>query len=169
MSRADNDFLARVTQYVAVLGGPDAMTPPDVPSHIEAIPEGVRDVLNPTNLKSFRQTLLDYQDIFSAHDTDLGRFNGITHSIDTWDAKPIKQRQRRTSLAFEGEDMLEASVIEPSHSEWASTPVLVHRLPSTKHSHRERCVSIAPNRGVHSVLSGVQFSHVCNAVRGEVC
>ena len=124
-SQADQDFLARVNQYVAVLGKPDALAPPDVPSHIEAILEGVRDVLDPINLESFRQTLLDYQDIFSAHDTDLGRFNGITHSIDTGDAKPIKQRQRRTPLGFEGEEsahlqkMLEAGVLEPSHSEWA--------------------------------------------------
>ena len=35
---------------------------------------------------------------------DLGDFSAIKHVIDTRDARPVKQRPRRTPLAFEGEE-----------------------------------------------------------------
>ena len=57
----------------------------------------------------------------------------IEHAIDTGDATPVKQKFRRTPTSFEGEEekhlvkMLKADVIEPSMSEWASSPVLVRK------------------------------------------
>ena len=33
---------------------------------------------------------------------DLGDFSAVKHVIDTRDARPVKQRPRRTPLAFEG-------------------------------------------------------------------
>ena len=35
---------------------------------------------------------------------DLGDFSAVKHVIDTRDARPVKQRPRRTPLAFEGEE-----------------------------------------------------------------
>ena len=68
---------------------------------------------------------------------DLGTFKEIEHKIDTRDAKPIKQRRRRTTVQFASEEeneltkMLEAGVIQPSISEWASAPVLVRKRDGT--------------------------------------
>lgn len=73
----------------------------------------------------------DYQDVFSESEFDLGNFSDIEHSIDTDTAIPIKQRMRRASLGFvHGEEshlqtMLNAGIIEPSTSEWASPSVLL--------------------------------------------
>ena len=73
-----------------------------------------------------RKLLNSYADVFSAHEYDIGSFTAIEHAIDTGDARPIKQRFRRTPTCFAGEEekhlekMLKADVIEPSVSEWAS-------------------------------------------------
>ena len=70
---------------------------------------------------------------FSKHDLDIGHFAGVTHKIDTQGARPIKQRIRRVPLGFENEEakllqaMIDAKVIQPSSSEWASPPVLVRK------------------------------------------
>lgn len=80
-------------------------------------------------------SLIDrFQSVFAKDDFDLGLFNGeITHKIDTGEARPIKQRLRRTPMGFENEEkkhieqMLEQGIIQPSISEWASAPVLVRK------------------------------------------
>lgn len=76
--------------------------------------------------------LEEYQDVFAQNEFDLVSFTDIEHSIDTGFAPPIKQRMRRTPLDFVQEEnhlqtMLEAGIIEPSNSEWASPPVLVRK------------------------------------------
>ena len=53
--------------------------------------------------------------------------------MNTGEAKPIKQRMRRTPVQYAGEEekelskMLGAGVVQPSISEWASAPVLVRK------------------------------------------
>jgi hypothetical protein len=77
--------------------------------------------------------LIEYADVFATHDLDLGNFTALTHRIDTGDAKPVKQRMRRTPTVFQGEEeghldkMISAGVIQPSSSDWASAPVLVRK------------------------------------------
>lgn len=77
--------------------------------------------------------LKEYQDNFAQNEFDLGSFTDIEHSIDTGSAPPIKQRMRRTHLDVvqEGEKQvhtrLEAGIIEPSNSEWASPSILVRK------------------------------------------
>ena len=77
--------------------------------------------------------LLKYVNVFAATDLDIGRFTALVHYVKTGKAFPIKQGMRRTPLGFEGEEkktidsMLDAGVIEPSRSEWASPPVLVRK------------------------------------------
>ena len=46
--------------------------------------------------------LIKYRGVFAEHDMDLGDFSAVKHVIDTRDARPVKQRLRRTPLAFEG-------------------------------------------------------------------
>ena len=67
------------------------------------------------------------------NDLDLGEFAGVKHRIETGSATPIKQAARRTPLGFQDEEenhlklLLEAGVIRPSSSEWASPVVLVRK------------------------------------------
>ena len=66
-------------------------------------------------------------------ETDLGLFTAIRLKINTGDARPIKQRVRRTPLGYADEEkahldsLLKANVIESSNSEWASPSVLVRK------------------------------------------
>jgi hypothetical protein len=61
----------------------------------------------------------------------------VEHSIDTGSAEPIRQRLRRTPISFAEEEekllgkMLDAKLIEPSVSEWASPPVLIRKQDGT--------------------------------------
>jgi O-acetyl-ADP-ribose deacetylase (regulator of RNase III)/transposase InsO family protein len=77
--------------------------------------------------------LLEFQDIFSRHDLDIGCFEGFEHSINTGDNQPIKQRLRRTPLGFEAEEekhlnkLLDQGIITHSNSAWSSPPVLVRK------------------------------------------
>lgn len=63
---------------------------------------------------------------------DLGHLSphtSLTHKIDTGTARPV----RRMPLGFQGEEeqhlkeMLEAGVVVPSSSEWASPIVLIRK------------------------------------------
>ena len=74
----------------------------------------------------FSNLLIEYRNVFTKDDTDLGCFAGVEHHIDSGDAKPIKQPMRCVPLAFVGEEekhlkkMLDYEVIQPSTSEWSS-------------------------------------------------
>ena len=107
---------------------------------METLPEHLRDMFKRScgNI-SFQQALIlasvlnEFSDVFATGDLDLGCFDAIKHTIDTGDARPIKQRMRRTPLGFEKEEekhlsaMLAAGVVRPSVSEWSSPPVLVRK------------------------------------------
>ena len=75
--------------------------------------------------------LLTYSDVFSAHDQDYGRTNLVQHSINTADARPIKQRAYRTSPNIRAEidrqvqQLLAQDIIEDSCSPWSSPVVPV--------------------------------------------
>ena len=75
--------------------------------------------------EELQQLLVEYGDVFAAHDLDLGCFNATPHRIHLEDKTPIKQRMRRVPRGFEGEKertLLDAGVIQPSASPWASSP-----------------------------------------------
>lgn len=81
--------------------------------------------------QALTKLLCEYEDVFSREEYDLGTFTAIKHSIDTGNAKPIRQPSRRTSLSFQAEEakysqkQLDAVVV-PSCSALASPVVLVH-------------------------------------------
>lgn len=50
----------------------------------------------------FAKFIISYQEVFAKNDFDMGSFTGkIQHRIDTGNAKPIRQKLRRTPLCFE--------------------------------------------------------------------
>ena len=82
--------------------------------------------LNPEERKKLKSVLIEYQDVFAKHDLDLGCLTTVKHKIDTKDATPVKKKMRRTPLGFQEHEqqhltkMLNAGVIQPSTSAWAS-------------------------------------------------
>ena len=73
------------------------------------------------------------RDVFAKSLNELGTFEGYSHRIDTGDAKPVRQRFYRTTAEEDEEiesqvnKLLEANIIEPSLSPWASPVVLVRK------------------------------------------
>ncbi len=104
----------------------------ETPEHVRALLESANN-LTPEQLSQLKDIIIEFEDVFAKHSCDFGEFNGIEHTIDTGDAKPVKQRLRRTPIKFAGEEeaeitkMLKAGVIQPSTSDWASAPVLVRK------------------------------------------
>lgn len=96
----------------------------------EEIEAAIDPSLSKEEKEKLRKVLLDFSDVFA--DT-LGHTTVVTHSIDTGDSPPIKQRPRRLPYAHREEadrqikDMLAQGVIEPSDSPWSSSIVLVKR------------------------------------------
>ena len=77
----------------------------------EGIPEHMKDkfdrasaVVGEIEAVALKLLLIKYRGVFAEHDMDLGDFSSVKHAIDTRDVRPVKQRPRRTPLAFEGEE-----------------------------------------------------------------
>ena len=81
--------------------------------------------------------VLEYEDVFAVDDSELGRAQDVTHSIDTGDQHPIRQHPRRIPFALRGqveemvEKMLQQGVIKQSKSPWGSPIVLVAKKDGT--------------------------------------
>lgn len=112
--------------------------------HDESLPEHLTDLYNRATKdlsseekQQVHSLLVEYQDIFAKDDLDIGCFTALKHQIDTGEEEPVKHRLRRTPLGFEKEEkeyiqkMLDAGVIRPSISEWASSPVLIRKKDKT--------------------------------------
>ena len=78
-----------------------------------------------------------YNNVFAKDRTDLGTCSILKHRIDTNGSAPIRQHLRRTPKAFDSEEekylkeQLDAKVIVPSQSAWASPVVLVRKKDNT--------------------------------------
>ncbi len=105
-----------------------------VPHHLHEVFKSSTGKLTEDQSKSLARLLCEFSDVFAENEFDLGDLTAIEHGIDTSDAKPIKQRMRRTPACFAGEEeahlkkMLDAGVIQESISEWASAPVLIRNV-----------------------------------------
>jgi len=104
--------------------------------HIQSVVDSLPSELSVEERLEAVELLHQYQDVFSGHEYDLGRTTLIEHTIDTSDARPIKQglrRQPQTTHTIIDEftsNMEVQGIIEKSASPWASNVVVVtkHRV-----------------------------------------
>lgn len=81
----------------------------------------------------FFELLLEYADIFSTSNKDLGRTSKLKHTIHTGDSQPVRQPVRRLPPHRKQEmhtllqEMRQNDVIQPSSSPWAAPIVLVRK------------------------------------------
>ena len=105
----------------------------EVPEHLSDLYSRSGKELTTGQQEVVAHLLSEYQDVFAATKTELGRTHLVEHEIDTGTTRPIKQRTRRVPLHkqdAEGKlvsEMLEQNVIRPSNSPWASPVVLVEK------------------------------------------
>ncbi|XP_078458755.1 uncharacterized protein LOC144723702 [Lampetra planeri] len=78
-----------------------------------------------------RVLLREYADVFSEHDSDVGRTDLVKHQIDTGAAQPIKLPAYRVGAPERAQiseavgDMLRDNIIQPSASPWSAPVVLI--------------------------------------------
>ena len=94
--------------------------------------ENISD-LSDEQKSQFKNLLLEFPDVFSKDDFDLGCLKGVEHKINTYDEIPVTEKFRCTPLQFQKQEqeyiekLLKQGVIEPSASEWSAAPVLVRK------------------------------------------
>ena len=102
-----------------------------VPSHLQPLLDEAEQDLTATQYLQLQDLLMNYQEIFLGPEGELGHTSLSEHTIDTGDARPIKQPPRRVPLAqktvveAEINTMLKQGIIETSDSAWSSPVVLV--------------------------------------------
>ena len=82
------------------------------------------------------QLLLEFHDVFSLSNMELGVTDRVQHTIDTGEHPPVKQYAQWMPYALRKvakllEEMLAQGVIRPTKSPWASTIVLVTKRDGT--------------------------------------
>ena len=84
-------------------------------------------------MKNILILLEEFRHLFAFNIKDLKSAKGVTHKIETGDAKPIKQRNYRYGYKEKDEitkqvsEMLEGGIIEECNSSWINPIVLVHQ------------------------------------------
>ena len=104
-----------------------------IPDRVKLMVENSKEHLSEEQVTKLTDCLMEYEDVFARDEFDLGDFTEIQHEVDTGEAKPVKERMRRTPACFVEEEeahlkkMLDAGVIQPSTSDWAAAPVLIRK------------------------------------------
>ena len=104
-----------------------------IPAHLDTLVETSIKDHSKAEAEEIQTLLMKYSDVFAKNSSDVGRFSKITHQIVTGNAPPVRQRVRRTPLGFQGEEeqhlqsLLDAGIVVPSTSDWASPVVLVRK------------------------------------------
>ena len=104
-----------------------------IPDHLQKLYDETSSEKTVEQKEILAKFLNSNQDVFSKHDTDIGRTHLTEHVIDTGNALPVKFPPRRVPLAFAGEaeaamqKFLDAGTCRPSTSPWASALVFVRK------------------------------------------
>ncbi len=104
-----------------------------IPSHLVDVLDRAKTNISLRQQIALGLLLIQFADSFAKNSKDLGKLSLMRHRIHTYNEDPVRERLRRTPLKFQDEeertltDMLDAHVIKPSTSEWASAPVLVRK------------------------------------------
>ena len=102
----------------------------DLPAHLTALYENSAEHLNEDQKVHLRTFLIDYADVFSESDFDIGRTPLVKHKIVTKDAIPVKQAPRKQHPAARVaadeivDDLLKRNLIRKSDSPWSSPIVM---------------------------------------------
>ena len=103
--------------------------PCKIPTHLTELYQSTIAALSASQSREAAALLVQNQSVFASSSEDLGRTSLVEHEIDTGEARQIKQRPRRTPIAFRGEEekeieaMLQKGVIRESTSPWSSSLV----------------------------------------------
>jgi predicted aspartyl protease len=109
------------------------------------------------NRAKLRDILYEFADAFSFQEEDIGHATAVKHSIDTGDARPVRQRLRRQPPEHQAaidnsvSSMLKRGIIEPAQSPWAANLVMVRK----KSGDYRACVDF---RGLNLITRGDAYS-----------
>ena len=107
------------------------MTPE--PEFVEELVAHVGYAVPESMVCGLRSHLMQYRDVFSESEYDLGRTSVVTHRIETEGARPVRQQLRRyppahlEAISKHVDNVLQQGAIEPAASPWASNIVLVRK------------------------------------------
>ena len=101
--------------------------------HVDPLVDSVDASVTVGEKERLKSLLREFADVFSRSEFDLGCTDLATHSIDTGDARPVKQMLRRQPFCHietidkQVDEMLKGGLIEPSQSPWVSNVVIVKK------------------------------------------
>jgi len=133
---AENNYFAfwsstEPAKVLAQLNTTDLLA--NIPDHVRSVYDRVHESLLPEQKRQIAMLLICFGGVFAQHEFDLGDFKALCHEIKVDESPPFREHMRRTPLCFQAEEekslqhMLQAGVIQPSTSAWASAPVLVRK------------------------------------------